>query len=33
MSLGLDLDHLVEALGDVFCTPQPTEEQDTPEPE
>ena len=33
MSLGLDPDHLVEALGDVFCAPQPTEEQDTPEPE
>ena len=29
MSLGSD--HLVEALGDVFCAPQPTEEQDTPE--
>ena len=31
MSLGSDPDHLVEALGDVFCAPQPTEEQDTPE--
>ena len=28
-SLGLDLDHLVEALEEVFCAPQPTEEQDT----
>ena len=26
MSLGSDPDHLVEALGDVFCVPQPTEE-------
>ena len=31
MSLGLDPDYLVEALGDVFCAPQPTKEQDTPE--
>ena len=31
MSLGSDPDHLVEALGDVFCAPQPTEEQDTPD--
>ena len=30
-SLGSDPDHLVEALGDVFCAPQPIEEQDTPE--
>ena len=29
-SLGLDLDYLVEALEDVLCAPQPTEEQDTP---
>ena len=29
-SLGSDLDHLVEALIEVFCAPQPTEEQDTP---
>ena len=29
-SLGLDLDHLVEALEEVLCAPQPTEEQDTP---
>ena len=28
-SLGSDLDHLVEALEEVFCAPQPTEEQDT----
>ena len=27
-SLGSDLDHLVEALEEVFCAPQPTEEQD-----
>ena len=33
MSLGSDPDHLVEALGDVFCAPRPTEEQDTLEPE
>ena len=32
-SLGSDPDHLVEALGDVFCAPQCTEEQDTLEPE
>ena len=32
-SLASDPDHLVEALGDVFCAPQPTEEQDTLEPE
>ena len=31
MSLGSDPDHLVEALGDVFCAAQPTEEQDTQE--
>ena len=30
MSLGSDLDHLVEALEEVFCAPQPTEEQATP---
>ena len=30
MLLGSDLDHLVEALEEVFCTPQLTEEQDTP---
>ena len=29
MSLGSDPDHLVEALEEVFCAPQPTEEQDT----
>ena len=29
MSLGSDLDHLVAALEEVFCAPQPTEEQDT----
>ena len=29
MSLGSDLDHLVEALEEVFCVPQPTEEQET----
>ena len=29
-SLGSDLDHLVEALEEVFCVPQPTEEQETP---
>ena len=29
-SLGSDPDHLVEALEEVPCTPQPTEEQDTP---
>ena len=29
-SLGLDPDHLVEALEEVFCVPQPTEEQETP---
>ena len=29
-SLGLDPDHLVEALKEVFCVPQPTEEQKTP---
>ena len=29
MSLGSDPDHLVEALEEVFCVPQPTEEQDT----
>ena len=29
-SLGSDPDHLVEALEEVFCAPQPTEEQDTP---
>ena len=28
-SLGSDLDHLVEALEEVFCAPQPTEEQET----
>ena len=28
MSLGSDPDHLVEALEEVFCAPQPTEEQD-----
>ena len=28
-SLGSDLDHLVEALEEVFCVPQPTEEQET----
>ena len=28
-SLGLDPDHLVEALEEVFCAPQPTEEHDT----
>ena len=33
MSLGSDPDHLVEALEEVFCAPQPTEEQDTLEPE
>ena len=33
MSLGSDPDHLVEALEEVFCAPQPTEEQDTPEQE
>ena len=33
MSLGSDPDHLVEALGDVFCASQPTKKQDTPEPE
>ena len=27
-SLGSDPDHLVEALEEVFCAPQPTEEQD-----
>ena len=32
-SLGLDPDHLVEALEEVFCAPQPTEEQDALEPE
>ena len=26
MSLGSDPDHLVEALGDAFCAPQPIEE-------
>ena len=29
-SLGSDPDHLVEALGEVFCLPQPTEKQETP---
>ena len=29
MSLGSDPDHLVEAQEEVFCAPQPTEEQDT----
>ena len=29
MSLGSDPDHLVEALEEVLCAPQPTEEQDT----
>ena len=33
MSLGSDLDHLVEALEEVFSAPQPTEEQDTLEQE
>ena len=28
-SLCSDPDHLVEALEEVFCAPQPTEEQDT----
>ena len=28
MPLGSDLDHLVEALEEVFCAHQPTEEQD-----
>ena len=28
-SLGSDPDHLVEVLEEVFCAPQPTEEQDT----
>ena len=28
-SLGSDPGHLVEALEEVFCAPQPTEEQDT----
>ena len=32
-SLGSDPDHLLEALGDVLCASQPTEEQDTLEPE
>ena len=27
-SLGSDPDHLVEALEEVFCAPQPTEEQE-----
>ena len=30
MSLDSDPDHLVEALEEVFCAPQLTEEQDTP---
>ena len=30
MSLGSDPDHLVEALEEVFCAPQPTEEEDAP---
>ena len=30
MSLGSDPDHLVEALEEVFCVPQSTEEQETP---
>ena len=30
MSLGSDPDNLVEALEEIFCVPQPTEEQDTP---
>ena len=29
-SLGSDPDHLVEALEEVFCAPQPTEGQDAP---
>ena len=29
MSLGSDPDHVVEALEDVFCASQSTEEQDT----
>ena len=33
MSLGSDPDHVVEALEDVFCAPQSTEEQDTQEQE
>ena len=28
MSLDSDPDHLVEALEEAFCAPQPTEEQD-----
>ena len=32
-SMGSNLDHLVEALEEVFCLPQSTEEQDTQEKE
>ena len=33
MSMGSNPDHLVEALEEVFCPPQSTEEQDTQEKE
>ena len=33
MSMGSNPDHLVEALEEVFCLPQSTEEQDTQEKE
>ena len=33
MSMGSNLDHLVEALEEVFCLSQSTEEEDTQEKE
>ena len=33
MSMGSNPDHLVEALEEVFCAPQSTEEKDTQEEE